>query len=226
MARNGEFRRTIEMLARGLSGATRIVLKNAPNSAFTTSDVAASLLGNDLWYPPLAKFRDRLIRTNERPHLWTFDFRSSALWDNSLWNRLSLLSRIVRSRAGGVQCDVRVHVSYRSLGVSRREFDDALKELGNAGLFARTAGTLWAIAPAACLDTDLALVGILSHWLSMLKHRESVLSDRDATGLEVHGHSEACSLCVARWGIRTFESSWAPPFHPGCRCFAQPRFAV
>lgn len=108
--------------------------------------------------------------------------------------------------------------------MKRREFEAGLAELERAGGYGADARRFAAVAAHADLRTDLSLIEILSHWLAMLKHREKVLADRHATGFEVHGYREACSACKTRWGIRPFEPRWAPPFHPGCRCFSQPRF--
>ena len=196
----------------------------APESAFTNADVTACLLGRDLWFPSLTHFRDWLIQSGERPHLWTFDFKASRRWDASKWNLLSLDAKTARARAGAIDRRVTTFVSPTNLRLGTRTFKSAVDELTAGGLYDPIDGTFKPVASAQALETDLALLQILSHWLVMLRHRERVLADVHATGFEVHGYEEACSLCARRWGLRPFKACWAPPFHPGCRCYAQPRF--
>jgi hypothetical protein len=172
----------------------------------------------------LAHFRDWLIQSGERPHLWTFDFKPSCLWNASGWDRLSLDAKVTRARAGAVDRRVVTFVSPATLRLSRRTFMRAVDELATQALYDPAARAFEPVADAQALETDLALLQIVSHWLITLRHREGVLADVHATGLEVHGYSEACSQCTQRWGLRNFEACWAPPFHPGCRCYAQPRF--
>ncbi len=218
------FASAIDELSRDLSTQYRRFLARAPRSPYTTADVTASLLGRNLWYRPLASFRNLLIESGERPHLWTFEFNNSCLWDAAKWNQLSLNSRIVRTRAGAVHHRVATFTSATSLEVGTQQFKQGLSELARSGCYDPTTGTFEPVASAQTLHTDLSLIEIISHWLIMLQHRERVLSDAHATGFEVHGYAEACSLCLERWGLRSFEALWVPPFHPGCRCFAQPRF--
>jgi hypothetical protein len=199
-------------------------LARAPESAFTNADVTACLLGRDLWFASLARFRDWLIQSGERPHLWTFDFKASCLWNTADWNRLSLDAKTARTRAGAVDRPVATFVSPASLRLGTRTFNGAIGELAVRSLYDPTARAFEPVADARALETDLALLQIVSHWLITLRHRERVLADVHATGFEVHGYSEACSQCTQRWGLRNFEACWAPPFHPGCRCYAQPRF--
>lgn len=206
--------------------AYKRVLTRAPQSAFTHDDVTACLLGRDLWFGSLARFRDWLVQSGERPHLWTFEFNASHLWDSSKWDLLSLNARTVRARAGAIDRRVVAFVSPASLRLGTREFKRAVRELTADGSYDSITQTFEPVASERALETDLPLLQILSHWLIMLRHRERVLADTHATGFEVHGYGEACSLCTERWGLRPFEPRWAPPFHPGCRCFAQPRFTV
>ncbi|HVN69287.1 MAG TPA: hypothetical protein VMU38_06545 [Candidatus Binatia bacterium] len=200
-------------------------MKRAAGSPFVTADVTALLLGHDLWFAPLAGFRDQLIRTGERPHLWTFDLGPSGSWDSTRWRALSPDARVLRARTGAVDRRVRGLPTANALQIDPRLFVNALSELAQAGLYDESVKLFAPVGSVAALHTDLSLVQILAHWLVMLRHRERVLADRHATGLEVHGYAEACSRCRERWGLRPFEPRWAPPFHPGCRCFAQPRFA-
>ncbi len=87
------------------------------------------------------------------------------------------------------------------------------------------AGSLSEIAGPQELAVDLHLIEIIAHWLRMLDHADRVARDLTPSGYEVHGYDEACSRCTMQWGIRPRLERWIPPFHPGCRCFAQPRFA-
>jgi hypothetical protein len=222
--RSSGFAAAIDELSETLPVSFRRLLTHAPESAFSNADVTACLLGQDLWFASLACFRDWLIQSGERPHLWTFDFQAPRLWDASKWNLLSLNAKTVRARAGAVDRALVTFVSPASLRLGGQTFNRAVNQL-NAGGFCDSIGRSFEpVANAKALETDLALLQIISHWLVMLCHRERVLADFHATGFEVGGYAEACSLCTQYWGLRAFEAAWAPPFHPGCRCYAQPRF--
>ena len=222
--KSGGFAGAVNELCRGGAAPYRRFLMRAPSSPFTNADVTACLLGQDLWYSSLTRFRDWLIKSGERPHLWTFEFKDSCLWDTVRWNRLSFEAKITRSRAGAVDRCVTSFTSPANLQLRSRHFVNALRGLAAAGFYDSQNATFAAVASPQDLATDLALLRIISHWLVMLAHRERILADAHATGFEVNGYAEACSLCMQRWGLRQFASEWAPPFHPGCRCFAQPRF--
>lgn len=222
----GGFAAAIDELSTALPLTYKRFLTRAPEAAFTNADVTACLLGRDLWFASLARFRDWLIESDERPHLWTFAFKASCLWDTSTWNRLSLDAKTTRARAGAVNRSVATFVSPTSLRIGTRAFKSAVDELAARGVYDPIARTFEPVADAQALETDLALVQIVSHWLVTLRHRERILADVHATGFEVHGYAEACSLCTQHWGLRTLEARWAPPFHPGCRCYAQPRFTA
>jgi hypothetical protein len=226
--REGNLLRVVEVLCGGLPRTYCETLTRIPGSAHATADTAACLLGRDLWYPPLRTFRDYLERTGERPHLWTFAFGPSSAWDCGAWNALSLRARIVRARAGSLCVAVDRHVSAWSLDMDKRSFSAGLRELEErrACVFAGPSGTVRfePVATDKDLHVDLSLIEIIAHWLWMLHHRDRISSDRIATGYEVQGYGEACSMCVERWGLRPREEEWVPPFHPGCRCFAQPRY--
>jgi hypothetical protein len=220
------FAAAIGELSKSLPVTYRRLLVRAPESAFTNADVTACLLGRDLWFASLARFRDWLIQSGERPHLWTFELKPSCLWNTSGWNRLSIEAKTTRARAGAVDRRVTTFVSPVSLRLGMGTFKSAVEELTARRLYDPAARAFEPIADAHALETDLALLQIVSHWLVTLRHRERVLTDVHATGFEVHGYSEACSQCTQRWGLRGFEACWAPPFHPGCRCYAQPRFTA
>lgn len=222
--RNGDFGKTVDQLWGDLPSLERRLLREVPRSVFAGADVAACLLGKNLWYPQLATYRDHLIESGERPHLWTFEFTPSAGWNASDWQPLSLTARLVRSRAGAIDRSVTPLTSPGTLDLAARQIEAGLSELSGAGYYDKKLGLFPRVASPSELRTDLSLIEIIAHWLFMLAHRDKVLADVHATGFEVHGYAEACSLCRERWGLRPFEAQWAPPFHPGCRCFAQPRF--
>lgn len=227
MSRSRELRRTITRWFGDLPGSWRDSLERAPNSAHTTSDTAACLLGRDLWISPLADYRDRLIESGERPHLWTFEFDPSRMWNVTRWNALSLQARIVRARTGSLDRQVITYPSAWALQMDRREFNKGLFELMRAGFSCEGLRGAYVFEPLATpeeLHLDLALIEIIGHWFIMLAQHDRVLDDPHPTGFEVHGYNEACSACRARWGLRERDPQWVPPFHPGCRCFSQPRF--
>jgi hypothetical protein len=227
MKRHSDLRTTVAGLFSDLPRAYQERLRHVADSPYATADTAACLLGRDLWLSPLTEFRDRLIASGERPHLWTFEFGRSCAWDAARWNSLSLQARILRARAGSVDRPVVAHISPWALRIDARPFKAGLSELAREGICRNTdygPSQLEPIATPEELYVDLSLVEILSHWLWMLAHRDRVLADRHATGFEVYGYLEACSDCRVRWGLRPRAAPWVPPFHPGCRCFAQPRF--
>jgi len=212
----------------GADRARRGLLARSVGSPFVAPDVAAALLGENLWYRPLDEFRSYLQATGERPHLWDFTFGESGRWPSSAWRSLSLRARIARARIASPtqQCEFVFNPS--AVGMHERELRNALKEL-HAARFSdeirRGVYRVHSIAPCAALKLDLDLVGIIAHWLDMLAHADKVAADHVPTGYEVHGYVEACAMCKDLWGIRPRAIAWIPPFHPGCRCFAQPRFA-
>ncbi len=208
--------------------AERAALQRVPQSPFPAADTAACVLGRDLWIPPFAAFRDDLIASGERPHLWTFTFQPSAAWDSTRWRSLSVDARVVRTRCGSPTRRIVVDASPQRLCMSKAVVAAALRELQSAGMYRAQAdgvGTFEPAADAGMLDCDLHLVEILAHWLQTLAHREIVLHRRDGSnGYDVSGHAGACALCRERWGSRAHDPQWVAPFHPGCRCFAQPRY--
>ncbi len=227
MNRDRDFEGTVGRLCDGLPRPYRELLARTPKSPHATADTAACLLGRDLWYPPLTEFRDHLMASGERPHLWTFSFGRSRTWDTRRWNALPLSGRILRCRAGPVARSFSAHVSPWSLQMDERRFNEGLRKLVSSAICRdgeRGAIVFDPIAPAQGLYVDLSLIELIAHWLSMLDHRRRVLADPHATGFEVHGYAEGCSICRERWGLRPRERAWVPPFHPGCRCYAQPRF--
>jgi hypothetical protein len=224
--RSTELRSTIEELFADLPKPHKRLLERSPLSPFANADVAAALLGRDLWIAPLAEFCDHLRHTGERPHLWTFEFGPSCRWDTRIWDALSLEARLVRSRAGALDTRLEKRISAHAIGMSPRDFLKGTRDL-EAAAVARSSPARTAFEPIASpesFDVDANLVNLIAHWLLMIANRDRVLRDRVATGFEVWGYEEACSLCRERWGVRERSRELVPPFHPGCRCFAQPRF--
>jgi hypothetical protein len=206
----------------------RELLVRTIGSPFANADVGAAVLGIDLWIPPLERFRDRIGEGLERPNLWRFTFAASHLWDDELWQSLSLDARVLRSRAGALGRHVESPASAYALEMPARRFDAAMRQLERHGL-ARPSGRGVAfepIAPYEALALDLHLADLIAHWLHMIAQRDRVLADPHASGFEVAGYDEACSLCRTQWGLRERSHAAVPPFHPGCRCFAQPRFTT
>jgi hypothetical protein len=216
----------LEMICKDLPRDRRLRLRQLGNSPFSIADTAACLLGENLWYPPLAEYRDYLRQSGERPHLWDFAFGSSATWRNDTWRGLSLPARIVRARIGSLTGETAWVIAPTTIGCNHRTLRRALDELHALGMceFENNRCICPAIASARDLEVDLQLILIIEHWLHMLDHADRIFKDRYATGYEVHGYSEACAACCERWGVRPRALEWVPPFHPGCRCFAQPRY--
>jgi len=210
-----------------LSRERRKALERIPGTAHSSADAAACLLGMDLWRGPLLLFRRSLEVTGERPHLWTFAFARSSAWEASRWNRLPFAARLVRARVGYLDRVVRASPTAWSLSVSAATFREGLDSLRNTGFAVGCRGgalEFAALAPPEALSTDLALIEVVAHWLWRLADRDRVLADPHASGFEVHGYAGCCASCRSRWGLRERDERWVPPFHPGCRCFAQPRF--
>jgi len=209
-------------------GAARAVLLRGVSLPFTTQDVAAALLGGDLWYEPLREYRDYLIGQSQRPHLWGCVFEASGTWPSQTWRSLSLSTRMARARIGPLARESDFVFAPSAVGLPSRALAEALEELGSSGLVdSARSGVyrVYAVATPGALEIDLKLVEIIAHWLRMLAHADEVAADRTPSGYEVYGYEEACERCRVAWGIRPRSPDWIPPFHPGCRCFAQPRFA-
>lgn len=218
----------LEIICKDLPRDRRLRLRRLGNSPFSIADTAACLLGENLWYSPLAEYRDYLRHSGERPHLWGFAFASSATWRNDTWRGLSLTARVVRARIGSLAAEIVWTTAPTTIGCDQRALRRALDELQAVGMCARERNRCIcpAIASAGDLTVDLYLILIIEHWLHMLEHADRIVKDQHATGYEVHGYSEACAACRERWGVRPRALEWVPPFHPGCRCFAQPRYAA
>jgi hypothetical protein len=197
-------------------------------SPFPAADGAALLLGNSLWIEPLVAYRNQLERSGEAPPpLWQFPWEPSAAWDARRWQTLPLEARVVRARAGSLAHRVERPSTAQILELPVPEFVSGLSALLDAGFASEDIGVVFdPIADAATLRTDLHLVELIVHWLRMLSHRDRVLSESLGNRFDVCGHRGACAQCRALWGIRPRLAAFVPPFHPGCRCFAQPSFAA
>jgi len=208
--------------------ARRAILERSVRSPFTAEDVAGALLGEDLWFEPLRDYRAYLQTIDRRPHLWGFSLEPSGRWEDNAWQSLSLSTRVARARLGSLVQGCEFVFAPSTVGLAREELLSSIVELRESNLCHTVAGGVYYIEPLAstqALQHDICLIRIISHWLGMLAHADIVAKDRRPSGYEVGGYEEACPACEQSWGIRPRSAEWIPPFHPGCRCFAQPRFA-
>lgn len=219
---------TLDMLARG-DRDRRDLLARSVQQAFTFQDVGAALLGDDLWFEPLATYRAYLETIGERPHLWEFSFAASGRWFSAAWCSVSLRARFTRARMSSLVRTSRFAFGPAAIGLNDDDFRAGVRELCASGLCRALPGGAYevsAIARERDLDVDLHLVQIIAHWITMLAHADAVARDRRAPGYEISGYEKACPRCRLAWGVRPRGTDWIPPFHPGCRCFAQPRFTI
>ena len=208
--------------------ARRNVLARSVRGPFTSQDVAATLLGYNLWFPPLANYRAYVQSLDRRPHLWEFAFEESGTWREPRWQSLNLRTRVARARIGSISSALVFAFAPSAVGLTPAELESALGELSSVELCETLPGDSYYLPPVAPADAvcgDLHLVEILAHWLGMLAHADTIATAQGPTGYEVGGYEEACPACRQAWGVRPRTPEWIPPFHPGCRCFAQPRFA-
>lgn len=201
-------------------------LSSIDASAFPAADGTALLLGHELWIEPLVAFRDELVRSAERPPpLWQFSWGPSARWDAESWRALPLCARIVRARAGSLSHRVERRLTASALDLPSAQFFCGLIALQKAGMASDGLPfTLEAIAGTDEIRVDLHLVELLVHWLRMLAHADRIIRESLGTAFDICGYAGACWRCRVRWGIQPRAAEVVPPFHPGCRCFAQPRF--
>ena len=208
--------------------ARQAVLMLSVHRPFTSQDVAATLLGDNLWYPPLEDYRVYLQSIDQRPHLWKFVFEESGKWRDARWQSLTLGARVARVRIGSLVQASTFAFAPSAVGLTGTKLKRALAELSAIELCRALPGGFYRLeplAPEGRISGDLQLTEIIGHWLLMLAHADLVAKDRSPSGYEVSGYAEACPACRSAWGIRPRAIRWIPPFHPGCRCFAQPRFA-
>lgn len=204
-------------------------LERSVTGPFPVQDAAAILLGKVLWIGPLLEYRAYAERLERRPHLWRFPFSESGRWNSDRWSELSLNARIVRARLGALDRARAFFWSPEAVSMPARTFEEGVGELQRANLAERSTKlqcVATAIATPAELNTDLRIVEIIAHWLRMLAKADEISRDRSPNAYDVHGYSAACPLCRERWGQRDRSSAAIPPFHPGCRCYAQPRFTL
>lgn len=192
-----------------------------------SADGAAVLLGHDLRVEPVRRYHDALVaRRDPPPPLWQFSWESGAPWNVRRWLALPFEARQLRARAGSLTQNVERRLDPATLALDRRSVRRGLAFLRDAGLARGDERVdLAPIAPAAAIATDLALVELIVHWLRMLEHRDRILGSRSGDAVDVCGYAGACSECRLRWASVPRELGFLPPFHPGCRCFTQPRWA-
>ncbi len=190
-----------------------------------SADGAAILMGHDLWIEPLVQYREELEKSADAPPpLWRFPFRPSAAWDSKRWLALPMEARVVRARAGSLAHRIETRFDAQMLEMKAQDFSSGLSALTVAGFATRDPRALEPLASEDELRTDVSIVELIVHWLRMVDHGERVLRDSLGSEFDVCGYNGACARCRSRWGTRERAASSVPPFHPGCRCFAQPRF--
>lgn len=203
----------------------RALLSEIDASPHPSADGAAYLLGHDLHSGALRSFHERLLATgDEPPPLWRFTWKPIVRWNEHAWLALPADARVLRARAGSVMHDVSRRLEARTLDLSADRFARGLQALERAGLAGSDGCTLKAIASGAGIASDLACVELIVHWLRMIAHRERIVLRSPGNGFDVCGYAGACSDCRQRWGSIPRIAERVPPFHPGCRCFAQPRW--
>lgn len=197
-------------------------------STFPAADGAAILLGHTLWIEPLVTFREVMRRTEQiPPPLWQFPWEASGAWDAHRWLALPTGARMLRARAGSLAHRVERPLTAQVVQMPVHEFVPALAALIEAGFAAESVGIVFdPIAESRTLTTDLHLVELIVHWLRMLAHGDRVMRESPGNRFDVCGYRGACAQCRALWGVRPRLPAFVPPFHPGCRCFAQPGFAA
>ena len=223
---NSRFAQAINLFS-GRDASARRVLSRSVCGSFTSQDTGAALLGSDLWFTPLREYRDYLLTVAERPHLWRFAFEPSGAWPSAVWRSLPIETRVVRMRIASPDRGRDFVFSPSELGMRAQAVARALHVLEIHGLADEVRGgvhRIYPIAPPSELHPDLHLVEIISHWLHMLSHADAIARNHAPSGYEVYGYDGACKACRTAWGIRPKTPEAVPPFHPGCRCFAQPRF--
>lgn len=191
------------------------------------SDVSAVLLGHDLWHGELLRTSERFAQIGAPP-LWHFAFQPSARWETARWLALPLDARVLRCRIGALTTSIGVTPAAQArCGMAPTTFTGALDALRASGYTNRYANRelVLAVGTSVRLATDLALCEIVAHWLTMLSAADRLAHDRHATSCEIFGYTGACTDCRNRWGIYATRAGEMPPFHPGCRCFVQFRYA-
>ncbi|HEY1681054.1 MAG TPA: DUF190 domain-containing protein [Candidatus Tumulicola sp.] len=214
---------TVFELFHELARHDRKLINDAVGSAHAGSDIAACLLGLNLWRGPLARYRDHLLVTRERPPLWAFTLGPSAEWNAALWLTLPMVARLVRTRVGRVDESIRTRPTVDSTGLTAALLRDGLRHLSQSAYLRKGPEDIHDFAPIAlpsAIATDLALVDVIAHWLLRLSDRHHLLAKSSAEQFEIGGYKGGCGSCRTRWGSQTRDEQAVPPFHPGCRCFA------
>ena len=164
----------------------RAILTRSVELPFTYQDVAAMLLGDNLWYRPLQEYRNYLESLTSRPHLWDFVFEDSRTWNDKRWQSLTLAARVARTRIGSL-----VHASTfvfapSAVGLPGTKLKRALAELSANGLCRALPSGSYQLEPVAPVDQirgDLHLAEIIAHWLLMLAHAVSCCEGSQSIGL-------------------------------------------
>lgn len=210
-----------------LNDAERRRLSDIDASPQPSADGAAILLGHDLRIEPLRRFHEALTASGDAPPpLWQFSWEPHDTWDANAWLALPLEARVLRTRAGSPMRYVGRRLDPSVLQLDRAFVARGLAALRDAGLaHGLDRISLDPVATGAGIATDVAIVELIVHWLRMLTHRDRIVQRSPGNELDVCGYAGACNECRARWTSVPQVAEAIPPFHPGCRCFAQPRWA-
>ncbi|MHB8140090.1 MAG: structural protein [Vulcanimicrobiaceae bacterium] len=202
----------------------RAVLLDVPRASIGTQMATAVLLGHDLLRGAVLEWRTRM--SHPRPPLWRDVDGPSADWDTAPWLALSYEARLVRAMAGALFAPSLLREGELRHDVGASCYERGLADLTPLMGVRDRERYLEPIASAEQLAVDLTLVQIYAHWLNALDQADRVERDQTARAYDVWGQKEACDVCRARWGTRPRDPQWLPPFHPACRCFAQPRYSL
>ena len=193
--------------------------------SFAVADTTAVVLGLDLWRDEIERWRDLFSCEAERPSMWRFAFGPSASWETRLWRSLPLEVRVLRAHVGSLAHEIAADGIMRS-GIKLAKDDGRLETLRQVGLVDGSGSRVRfrPLASPEVLAVDLALVVIVTHWLGSCAVADWIASDRSTREVEICGYRDACRFCRSRWGTHLKERWSLPPFHPACRCFAQPAY--
>lgn len=203
----------------------REVLIQAPKSSAGVALTTAVLLGRDLWRKELLIWRKAFGES--APPLWRRLQQPGANWGVQRWNALAYESRLLRVLAGSLSHAIEMRSEILRHDLGPKSFE--LAKAGLNSLLARNTDGKEILLPVAAseeLAGDLALIQLYDHWFVSLENADRVEADGTSLAYEVSGYSESCAQCRARWDVRPKRPEWLPPFHPGCRCFAQPRYSM
>jgi hypothetical protein len=218
-------RATIDGAFGDLSKRERDYLREVGDKGGSPNRTAAAVLGLDLWRDEIETWRKRFAEEPERPSMWRFAFGPSARWDVRAWRDLSLEARILRAEVGPLAHEVGPDGLVRA-GPETVTVGPPMDALRKGG-FASGEGDGLRFRRLASPDelvVDLALVVIVGHWIASLAVADHIADNSSTDHVEVHGYAGVCRFCRERWGVQIKERWSLPPFHPACRCFAQPAY--